>query len=120
MAPEVGVIGEHEKQVLVVLTGDHGVAPADAAREQRHAFVLHGTAVEGDGAEVQEVRGFQELRQDGAAVVGGVSRVVNDAAIVLDEADETGVFHAVALIGGDGENDPPGHRDRGVEVDFVV
>ena len=41
-------------------------------------------------------------------------------AIVLDEADEARVFHAVALIGGDGEDDALGDGDGRVEVDLVV
>ncbi len=99
LAPEMGIVRKHQEEVFVVLPRDHRVAAVDAPREERHAFVLHGAAIERDGAEAQEIAGLEQLREDRAAIVGGVSGVVDDAAVVLDEADEARVLHAVALIG---------------------
>ena len=120
IAPEMGMIGEHEEEVLIVLPGDHGVAPMDAAGKQCHPLVLHGAPIERERAKMQEIRGLEQLRQNGAAVIGGVSGVIEDAAIVLDETDEARVFHAVALVRGDGEYDALGDAGRGIEMDFVI
>ena len=95
----MNVVGEHDENVLVVLAREHGVVAVDFAREQRHAFVLHGGAVERDELEMNEVRRLQQLRQDDLAVVSGVGRVVGEAAVVVLEADEARVLDAVALAG---------------------
>ena len=103
VAPVMGIVGEHDEEVLVVLPREHRVAAVDAAGEKRHALVLHGAAIEREHAEMQEVLRLDELRQDGASVVGGVGGVIHDRAVVLGEADEAGVLDAVALIGRDGK-----------------
>jgi hypothetical protein len=48
-------VREHDKEVLIILAREHGVATTDAPGKECHAFVLHRGAVEGENAEVQEV-----------------------------------------------------------------
>ena len=118
--PVVHVVGKHEVEVLVVLSRDHRVAAVDAAGEERHAFVFHGAPVEREHAEVLEIARLDELRQDDAAVVCRVGRVIDDAPVVLDEADEAGVLDAVRFIRGDRKDDALGHRELRQEADLVV
>ena len=103
-------------EVLAVLAREHHVLPADLAREQRHALVLRGAAVERRDREGDEVVGLDQLRQDLEAVVRGVGRVVRDAAVVVDEADEARVLHAVGLVRARGKDDPLGQRRVGGEA----
>ena len=55
IVPVMRVVGEHDEEVFVVLAGKHGVAAIDAPGKKRHAFVLHGAAIEREHAEVQEI-----------------------------------------------------------------
>ena len=52
----------------------------------------------------------EQPRRDALTVVGGVGRAVLDGAVVVDEAGESGVLHAVALFGGRGHQHPLGER----------
>src|SRR5436190_1208531 len=97
------VVRKHEEQVFIILAGDHGIASVDAPGEEGHAFVLYCPSVEGESAKIKKVGGFEQLRKNRATVVGRISRVIHDAAVVLDETDEAGILHAVAFIGGDGK-----------------
>ena len=67
--PEMDVGGKHQENIFVVLAREHGVAAIDLARKQRHAFVLHGGAVQRAEFEMDEVRRLQQLRQRDLAVV---------------------------------------------------
>ena len=118
--PEMQMVGEHHVDVLVVLPAEHRVVAVDLAREQRHAFVLHGRAVQRDELEVQKVRRLDELRQDHLAVVGGVGGVVGLRAVLVLEADEAGVLDAVALRGRDGKQHALGQARVGRELHFVI
>ena len=99
IAPEMRVVGIHEEKVFVILAGDHGIASVDAAGKEGHAFVLHGASIQRDRAEIEKISCFEKLWQDGAAIIGGVSRVVEDPPVVLDKTDEAGLFHPIAFVG---------------------
>ena len=114
------VVGEHQEDVLVVLAREHGVLAVDLAREQRHALVLHGGAVERAEFEMDKVRRLQQLRQRDLAVVSGVGRVVGEAAVVVLEADEARVLDAVALAGRGRKEDALRDPAAGSKVHFVV
>ena len=118
--PEMDVVREHQEDVLIVLAREHGVLPVDFAREQRHALVLHGGAVERVEFEMDKVRRLQQLRQGDLAVVRGVGRVVGEAAVVVLEADEARVLDAVALAGRGRKEDALRNAAAGSKVDFVV
>ena len=120
VVPEVEVVGKHDEEVLVILPGEHRIAAVDAAREERHAFVLHRAAIERQHAEVQEILGFQELGKNGMAVVGGVSGVVHHRAVVVGELDEAGILDAVAFIRTDRKDDALAHPELGRESQLVV
>ncbi len=55
---------------------------------------------------VTEVVGLNQLRNDLVAVEGGVGRVVGAAAVLVGEADEAGVLHAVRLVRAGRERSP--------------
>ena len=76
VAPVVGIVREHDEQVLLVLARQHRVVAVNAPGEQRHALVLHRRTVQGQHPEVVEVLGLDELGQDRVAVEGGVGGVV--------------------------------------------
>ena len=114
------VFGEHDEEVFVVLPREHRVAATDAAGKKRHAFVLHGVAIQREHAEVQEIERLDELREDDAPIVGGVSGVVDDAAVVFRETHEPRVFDAITLIRRDGENDAFAHRELRRKAQLVV
>ncbi len=116
----MGIVREHDEEVLVVLPRQHRVVAIDLPGKERHAFVLHGSTVEGEYPEVLEILGLDELRQDGMSVVGRVGGVVQHRPVVLREAHEAGVFDAVALVGRDGEDDALAHGEVGREVHLVV
>lgn len=120
IVPIVEVVGEHDEEVLIVLSGQHRIVAVDASWEQCHALVLNSSTVEGDDAEVQEVFGLNELGQDGATVVSGVGRVIHDGPVIFDELHKTGVFDAVAFIGRDGKDDAFTDAKFGREAQFVV
>ena len=42
LIPEMDVVGKHQIDVLVVLTGEHGIEAIDLPRENGHAFVFGG------------------------------------------------------------------------------
>src|ERR1700730_10022553 len=92
------VVGESEEKILIVLSRKHGVAPVYASRKESHAFVLHCRSVKGQDAEVQEIRGLNQLRENDTAVVGGVGCVVDYATIVFDKSNEAGILDAIALV----------------------
>ena len=69
---------------------------------------------------MQEVLRLDELGQNRAAVVGGVSGAVGDGAVVIDKAHETRVLDAVALIVGDGEEDALAEGELGGEAQLVI
>ncbi len=68
----------------------------------------------------QEVLRLDELRQDVVAVVGGVGRVVGHRAVVIDEADKTGVLDAVGLVGRDRKDDALADGELFGETQLVV
>jgi hypothetical protein len=61
IAPVVRAVGEHDEDVLVILSGEHGVAACDTAREQRHAFVLYCAPVQGEDMEVDKTPSLDQL-----------------------------------------------------------
>ena len=67
-----------------------------------------------------KVRRLQQLRQRDLAVVGGVGRIVGEAAVVVLEADEARVFDAVALAGRGRKEDALRNAAVGREVHFVI
>ena len=92
--PPVQVVRIDQIKVLVVLSRDHGVLAVDPAREQRHALVERGTAVQGRHSERQEVAGLDQFRSDRCALVGGVGCVIG-LAVAIGEFDEAGVLDTV-------------------------
>ena len=118
--PVADVVREHQEVALVVLSRECGIAPVDHPREQGHALVACRFAVERGDAEGAEVGRLDELRQDLEAVEGGVDRVVEDRAVVVAEAHETSVFHALALGRAGREDDPLGDLRLSRELDGVV
>ena len=56
-----------------------------------------------------EIVGLDQLRQYRTSVVGGVSRVIHHAAILLNEAYEARVLDPVAFVGGYRKDDPLAH-----------
>ena len=98
VAPVVGIVGEHDEEIFIVLTREHGVTPSDAARKEGHAFILNCSAVQCENAKVKEVLRLNELRKNRAAIVCCVGRIVENAPIVFHEAHETGILDTVAFI----------------------
>lgn len=70
VVPVVEIVGKHDEDIFIVLSRQHRIAAVNAAREQCHALVLHGAAIEREHAEVEKVLRLDELWQDGTAVVG--------------------------------------------------
>src|SRR5581483_11746482 len=95
-------------------------AAIDPPREESHTLVLYRAPIQGPGAEAEKIRGFEKLWQNRSSVVSGVGGIVEDAAIVLDEANEAGVLHAVGLVGRDGKDDALRNGDGWVEVHLVI
>ena len=118
--PEMGMVGEHQVDVFVVLPAEHRVLTFDLSRKESHSFVLHRRTVQGDELEMKEVRGFDELRQDQFAVVGGVSRVIGPRPVVVLEKHKPGVLDAVALRRRDGKQHAFGKARVGRELHFVI
>ena len=114
------VVGKHDQNVLVVLARKHNVTAVDFAREKRHALVFHGGAIERAEFEVDKVRRLQQLRKGNLAVVGGVSCVVGEAAILVLEADKASVLDAVPLACRGRKDDALRDLAAGGEVYFVV
>ena len=120
VAPIVGIVREHDEEVLVILPRKHRVAAINPPGEDRHAFVLHGGAVEGEHAEVEEVLRFDELGQDGVSVVGRVGSVIHHRPIVFSETDKARVFDAITLVRRDGEDDALAHGELRREIHLIV
>ena len=70
--------------------------------------------------EVKKVGCFDELRKRDAPVLGGIGRTKCRPVIVIDEANKTGVLHAITLIQRDREDYALGERNRGVEIELVI
>ena len=49
------VVGKHQIDILVILSRKHRKQTIDFSREQRHAFVLGGRAVQRDEPKEQEI-----------------------------------------------------------------
>ena len=77
------MVREHDVEVLVILAPEHGVMSVDFPREQGHAFVLHGGTIQGDKFEMEKIRCFDELREDGAPIISGVSGVIGFGAVLV-------------------------------------
>ena len=120
LIPEVDVVGKHQVDVLVVLAGEHGIEAVDLPGEQGHAFVLGGRTVQGDEPKEEEVGGLHQFRHDHLAIEGGEGGVVDVGAVIVLEADEAGVFDAVALRRRGREEDALGQLLFGLELNFVV
>ena len=119
----MGIVGEHDEEVLVILAREHGVATVDAARKERQPLVLDGVAVQCENAKVEEVLRLDQLRQDDVPVIRGVCRVVchfGHLAVIFREPDEARVLDAVGLVGRNGKDDAFAERELIVEVQFVV
>src|SRR6185503_7746566 len=86
--PEVQVVREHHVEVFVILPAKHRVMPADFPREQRHAFVLHRSTIQGDEFEMKKVCGLDELRQNQFSVIGSVGSIVNGRPILVFKTNE--------------------------------
>jgi hypothetical protein len=82
---------------LAIPARERDVASVDAPREQSHALIPGPPPSELRAGERAEVAGGQQLRSDVGAVVRGVGGVVSRRAVVVDEANKPGVFHAVGL-----------------------
>src|ERR1035438_5789367 len=95
--PEVDVVGEHKVDIFVILPRKHGVISFYLPREHRHPFVLRGWTVQRDEPEQKEIGSLYQFRHHHLAIIGRESRVINVTAVRLLEADEPGVFNAVAL-----------------------
>src|SRR6185369_13496304 len=67
------------------------------ARKQRDTFVDRRATVERRDTERHEISRLDQLRQDVIAVVRRVGREIGDATVVVAEAHEASVFHALAL-----------------------
>ena len=111
--PDGQVVGEHEVVSPAVDAGEHGVAAVNLAREQRQVLVVGPGAVQRHAPKGVKVAGHQQLGRDAEPVVGRVSGVVHDAAVVFHEAHEPGVLHPLALKVGHRKQHPV--RDVGVQ-----
>ena len=69
---------------------------------------------------MHEVRRLQQLRQRDLAVVGGVGRVVGEAAVVVLETDKARVLDAVALAGRGRKQHALRNVAVGREVHFII
>ena len=94
--PPVEVVGIDQIEVFVILSRDHGVLAVDPAREERHALVARGSAVQGRHPERQKVAGLDQFRPDRRALVGGIGCVIGRPTVIA-ELDEARVFDAVRL-----------------------
>ena len=120
VVPLMRTVREHDENVFIILPRKHGEAACDAAREERHTFVLNCTAIESEDAEVKKIQRRNEHWQDIMSVVGGIGGVIYDRSIVVGKADKTGVFDAVGLVGRDREDDTFAHGELVIEAQFVV
>src|SRR3954454_20072738 len=118
--PEMDVIREHDVDVLVVLTREHGIPAIDFARENSHSFVLGGRAVQGDEPKQKEIGGLNELRHNHLAIVSSERRIINVCAVVISKANEAGVFNTVALRRRGGKDNSLRQRLVALELNFVV
>jgi hypothetical protein len=80
--------------VFTVLARKHGIATANFAREKRHALVFDGFTVERDNVEFDKILGFDQLRQDGMPVIGGIGRIIGGFLPVIGKLNEAGIFDA--------------------------
>jgi len=69
---------------------------------------------------MQEILGLDELGENGSTAVGGVSGVIHDRAVVFGETHEARVLDAIALIGGNRENNPLAHAKLRREANLII
>ncbi len=94
--PSVEVVGIDQIKVLVILSRYHGVPAVDFTREQRHALVARGCAVQRRHSKREEVAGLDQFRPDRGTLVGGIGCVIGRPTAIA-ELDEARVFDAVRL-----------------------
>src|SRR5262249_50756446 len=97
LIPEVNVVGKHDVDAVVVLTGEHDIKAINLSGKNSHSLVFSRRTIQRDESKAEEVRGFNELRHNHSAVVGGKSRIIDVSAIVIPETNESGIFDAIPL-----------------------
>src|ERR1700733_10593810 len=91
------MVGEGDGVGLAVRSRHRGVATVYSSGEQGQTLVGRGLPDERPRGEGLEVLGLEQLLTDVGSAVGRVGGVVGDRAVVVDEANETGVLHAGLL-----------------------
>ena len=110
----VEIVGFEQPDILIVLPAQHDVAPADPAREQRHALVAGhptGERAHMDGAKIDAV---EQLLPCVTPVEGGIGADDLPSPVIFREPDQSQILDAVALAGQDRED----HRFG--DVDGIV
>ena len=88
MLPANEIGGAQQIKAFAILPADHQIVAVEATREERHALVACGAALERAKLERLEIAGREDFRGDRLAAVGGIGTVIGKAAIILLEPYE--------------------------------
>src|SRR3954470_8548592 len=102
------IVGEHYRNIFVVLTGEHGVFSIDLSWKDRHSFILGGWTVQRQESEMEEVTGLHQFRQDNIPIERRKRRVITLRTVVLLKPHEPGILNPVPLRRGGREQDAVG------------
>ena len=118
--PAARVIGERDGVRFAFAARQGREVPIDSPRKQRESLISGRGADDRRRGEGDEVGGLQKLLSAGDTVEGRVGRVVDAGAVLVDEAHEAGVFHALGLGGGGGPQHAFGDVAVGGELGGVA
>ena len=116
LIPRQQIVGLDQEQVLTVLAAEHMIVPANLAREQRHALVDRGTALERDQVEFAKIACPQHLRANAAPGKSGVGAEIFGAAVVVRKLRQPQILEPVRLRRGDRKD----HCSRKIAVLVAV